>query len=131
MKRTTDMIKGIGTDLIEIKRIKKACGKQSFLVRCFTDKELDLIGTDYDKAAGNFAVKEAVTKVLGTGFAGIRPIEIEVLRDEKGKPFVILSGGAEKIAGELGIKRIHVSITDTEEYAAAFAIGESEDGQTS
>ena len=131
MKRTTDMIKGIGTDLIEIKRIKKACGKQSFLVRCFTDKELDLIGTDYDKAAGNFAVKEAVAKVLGTGFAGIRPIEIEVLRDEKGKPFVILSGGAERIAGELGIKRIHVSITDTEEYAAAFAIGESEDGQTS
>ena len=131
MKRTTDMIKGIGTDLIEIKRIKKACGKQSFLVRCFTDKELDLIGTDYDKAAGNFAVKEAVAKVLGTGFSGIRPIEIEVLRDEKGKPFVCLSGGAEKIAGELGIKRIHVSITDTEEYAAAFAIGESEDGQTS
>ena len=125
------MIKGIGTDLIEIKRIKKACGKQSFLVRCFTDKELDLIGTDYDKAAGNFAVKEAVAKVLGTGFSGIRPIEIEVLRDEKGKPFVTLSGGAEKIAGKLGIKRIHVSITDTEEYAAAFAIGESEDGQTS
>ncbi|MBQ9828594.1 MAG: holo-ACP synthase [Lachnospiraceae bacterium] len=122
------MIAGIGTDMIEIKRIKKACEKESFLVRCFTAKELELIGQDPQKAAGNFAVKEAVSKVFGTGFSGFRPIDIEVLRDEKGKPFVNLYGGAEETAAKLGITVIHVSITDTEEYAAAFAVGERADG---
>ena len=80
------MIYGIGTDLVEIERIKKACMKEAFLVRCFTPREIELFEGNMVKAAGNFAVKEAVSKALGTGFRGFWPSDIEVLRDELGNP---------------------------------------------
>lgn len=118
------MIIGIGTDMIEIERVVKACQKDSFLTKCFTKKERDLIQKDKVKAAGNFAVKEAVVKLFGTGFRGIELIEIEVLRDELGKPFVQLYGNAKKKAEQLCITTIHVSITNTKEFASAFVVGE-------
>ena len=77
--------------------------------------------------AGNFAVKEAVAKVFGTGFRTFMPGDIEVLRDELGKPHVKLYGGAKELAQTMGIVRIHVSITNTKEYVVAFAVGEGED----
>ena len=104
------MIYGIGTDLVEIERIKKACMKEAFLVRCFTPREIELFEGNMVKAAGNFAVKEAVSKALGTGFRGFWPSDIEVLRD----------------AQEMGIKKWHVSITNTKELAQAFVVGEDE-----
>ena len=54
------------------------------------------------RLAGNFAVKEAVAKVFGTGFRTFGPREIEVLRDELGKPHVMLYGKAEETAKRLG-----------------------------
>lgn len=84
-------------------------------------------GENYSRLAGTFAVKEAVSKALGTGFRSFGPREIEVLRDDLGKPFVRLHGGAKKLAEELAIQQIHVSITNTAEYAAAFAVGERAD----
>lgn len=118
------MITGVGVDLIEISRVISACKKESFLTRCFTKKEIDLFQADYKKAADNFAVKEAVAKMLGTGFAGFTPIDIEVLRDEKGKPYVNLFGKAALLAKEQGVTNIFVSISNTREYANAFAVGE-------
>lgn len=118
------MITGIGTDLIEIARVSKACEKKSFLERYFTSAELTLITKDLKKAADNFAAKEAVAKALGTGFRTFFPIDIEVLRDEQGKPFVNLYGKAKELAKEIGINAIHISITNTREYANAFAICE-------
>lgn len=118
------MIKGIGTDLIEIERIEKACAKEAFLMRYFTLKERQMIGTNYQKAAGNFAVKEAVSKALGTGFRGIGLDEIEVLRDELGKPYIHLYGRAGNRAEALGILRWHVSISNTKTLATAYVIGE-------
>ncbi|MBR0086084.1 MAG: holo-ACP synthase [Lachnospiraceae bacterium] len=120
------MIIGIGTDLIETTRIKKAIGSKAFLIRCFTLKEIELIKGRESSAAGCFAAKEAVAKVFGTGFSGFRPNEIEVLRDKAGKPYVNLYGDAAKIAASLGISRIHISITDTKNHAAAFAVGEGD-----
>ncbi len=70
-------------------------------------------------------MKEAVAKVFGTGFSSFGPAEIEVLRDGRGKPYVVLLGGAKELADRLGIERIHVSITNTRELAAAFAVGET------
>lgn len=121
------MIVGIGTDLIEIERIKKASEKEAFLKRVYTERECRLAGKNSSRLAGNFAVKEAVSKVLGTGFRSFWPKEIEVLRDEKGKPYVNLYGEAKKQAEQLGIKRMFVSITNTAVYASAFVVGEGED----
>lgn len=118
------MISGIGTDLIEIERVKKACVKEHFLRRYYTEREIETFGKNYTALAGNFAVKEAVAKSLGTGFAGCMPIDIEVLRDERGKPYVNLYGGAKTIADREEIQNIHVSITNTAEYAQAFAVSE-------
>ena len=67
--------------------------------------------------------EEAVSKVFGTGFSGCQPAEIEVLRDEKGAPYVNLYGGAREIASRLGIKELKISITNTVDTATAFVIG--------
>ena len=113
------MIVGIGTDLIEIERIKKACEKEAFLVRVYTEEERRQAGGKVSRLAGDFAVKEAVSKVFGTGFRGFGLLDIEVLRDEFGKPWVRLHGGAKKLADGLKITRIHVSITNTGSLASA------------
>ena len=118
------MIIGIGNDLIEIERVVKACEKEHFLKRCFTEAEQELIVRDAKKAADNFAVKEAVSKMFGTGFREIVPVEIECLRDELGKPYVNLYGKAFEMGKTCGVKTIHVSISNTKKYASAFVVGE-------
>lgn len=123
------MIVGVGTDMIEIARVKKACEKQAFLARTYTEEECRQAGGRVSKLAGNFAVKEAVAKCLGTGFYGFGPREIEVLRDPKGKPWVRLYKGAKEEMERLGITAFHVSITNTKDYAVAFAVGESSSEQ--
>lgn len=119
------MIAGIGTDLVEIYRMKEMLHKRNRLSRIFTTTELACAKDNAATLAGNFAVKEAVSKVFGTGFFGVEPYEIEVLRDEAGAPYIKLYGNAQKIAKDKKITTIHVSITNTKEYAQAFAIGES------
>lgn len=121
------MISGIGVDLVEIERVVKACEKESFLKRYYTEQEIALIQQDKIKAADNFAVKEAVAKMLGTGFRGFAPIDIEVLRNQDGKPYINLYGKAAELAKQQGISRTHVSITNTKEFANAFVVGEAID----
>ncbi len=118
------MIVGVGTDMVEMERVRKACGKQVFEKRVYTEEERRQAGSNVSRLAGDFAVKEAVAKALGTGFRGFMPGDIEVLRDELGKPYVKLYGGALRRAEELGIGHVHVSITNTKEYAVAFAVAE-------
>lgn len=119
-------------DLVEVARITKACERGAFLRRLFTEAERRLIGDRFHLAADNFAVKEAVAKVFGTGFGKYcMPVEIEVLRNERGKPFVNLYGSAASTAQDLGIQFLHISITNTKELAGAYAVGEgrsSDDG---
>ena len=119
------MIVGIGIDMIEIQRVVKACEKESFLKKYFTVAEQELIAADIKKAADNFAVKEAVSKVFGTGFREISPIEIECLRDELGKPYVNLHGKANEYAQKISLAKLHVSITNTKELSTAVAVGET------
>lgn len=121
------MIVGIGTDIIETDRVVAACQKDNFRKKYFTEKERELIEARPGRAATNFASKEAVAKVFGTGFDGIAPCEIEVLRDEKGKPYVVLHGNAKIMAQQLGIGQIQLSLSDCKQYAVAFAVGEGED----
>ena len=119
------MITGIGNDMVEIERVVKACEKEAFLLRAFTNEEILLFHKNKKKAADNFAVKEAVSKMFGTGFRNIKLTEIEVLRDNLGKPYVNLYGEAKKLAEKIGITNIHVSITNTAQLASAFVVGES------
>ena len=119
------MIIGVGTDLVEMDRMKKACGRESFLKRIYTEEERRQAGKRISRLAGDFAVKEAVAKALGTGFRSFTRREIQVLRDSLGKPYVNLFQGARKRADELAAVKIHVSITNTKEYAAAFAVAET------
>ena len=117
---------GVGTDIIEMERVLKYCQKDSFLRKYYTEAERELIAKKKERAAGNFAGKEAVVKAFGTGFLNCMPGEIEILRDEYGKPYVNLLNNAKRIAEEKGIKKIHISLSDIEKLAVAYAIAEGE-----
>lgn len=112
--------------MIEIERVKKACEKEAFFLRVYTENERRQANGNPSVLAGTFAVKEAVAKVFGTGFRTFMPKDVEVLRDPLGKPYVVLYGNAEKIAKEKGISRIEVSISNTEDHAMALAVGEGD-----
>jgi len=121
------MIKGIGTDIIEIERVKKSLLQEGFKKRYFTEAEISMAQENMVKLADNFAVKEAVSKVFGTGFREFFPIDIEVLRDELGAPYVNVYGRAKELKEALGITHIFVTISNTKDYTTAFAIGEARD----
>ena len=132
------MLMGLGTDLCEIGRIRRAIERPRFLERVYTDAERARIGSAPEArrgeiAAGLFAAKEAVAKALGTGIAGFGPAHIEVLPDGLGRPCCRLSGGALERANRLCPEgfRVWVSITHEAGMAAASAVLESakEDGE--
>lgn len=118
------MIFGIGTDIIEVERIRKAYEKESFRTKIYTEQEQQLIAEHAQKAAGNFAVKESVVKAFGTGFGKISPIDIEVLREASGKPYVVLHGAARELMEAEQILRVHVSISNVKEYAVGYVVME-------
>ena len=120
------MIKGIGTDIVEIKRFENP--SSAFLNSIFSKAELQLFhGTNINTLAGNFAAKEAVAKALGTGFHGCSPKEIEILRKPGGAPYVVLNGNSRKIHEDMGNGKIHISISHSKENAVAFAVLEEGD----
>lgn len=120
------MIYGIGTDLIEVERVKKAYERESFRNKIYTEQEQQMIAENAQRAAGNFAVKESVVKAFGTGFGKISAIDIEVLREPSGRPYVVLYGPAKEKAEEEQIQHIHVSISNTKEYATSYVVMEVE-----
>lgn len=118
------MIIGIGTDIIEINRIEKAINRGLFLDRVFTEIEREYLDKKRaESAAGYFAAKEAVSKALGTGIKGFTFKDIEIQKNN-GAPFVVLYGGAKDTAKKLGIKKIHLSISHSRDYATAVAVAE-------
>ena len=128
------MITGIGIDSVDQNRITKSYSKFG---QKFQDKILGPSGKEELKnksnniqkiryLSNNFAGKEALSKALGTGFSeGVSLKEIEVLRDERGKPYIHLSGNTHAIAISLNLDKINLSITDTKNLSTAFVIGES------
>ncbi len=126
------MIYSIGTDLLQKDRVEKVLYKYKgkFLNKVLTVKEIDIFDSidspkkKIDFLSNNFAAKEAVSKVLGTGFSlGVTLKSIEIIRNLNGSPLVILKSGAKKIANSKGIKEILISISDTNEQSMAFALG--------
>lgn len=122
------LIIGTGIDIIEISRIQQAVEhNDKFIQRCFTENEYAYFISRrmrYEVIAGNFAAKEAFSKSLGTGIRDFELKEIEVLRDRSGRPYINLYGKALNIVKELGIEKLHVTISHCREYAVASVIAE-------
>ena len=128
------MIIGIGVDIIEIERVRQAIqNNKNFLSKLFTEREIDYFisrNMNSEVIAGNFAAKEAVSKALGTGMRGFSFKDIEILRNELGKPEVILHNGANLIGNKLvrnnNSLRVHLSISHNNSSAIAYSVLEGE-----
>ncbi|MDR0310528.1 MAG: holo-ACP synthase [Acidobacteriota bacterium] len=122
------MIIGTGIDIVEIARFRKilAGTGERFLTRVFTSEERRFCLARRDPAphfAVRFAAKEAVFKALGTGWSkGVTWLDVEVRRCEYDAPTILLHGAASEIAASKGIGKIHISLTHTDNWAAATAI---------
>jgi holo-[acyl-carrier protein] synthase len=116
-----------GIDLVDFPRIEQMFERhgQPFLDRVFTEAEQKYADTKKDrmeKLAGRFAAKEAVLKLLGTGWRGkIAWTDIEIINNQTGQPQVRISGQVKEIANKLGITDISISITHTANFAIASA----------
>ncbi len=126
------MIVGIGVDRVAIGRVRDAVDRfgSRFLARIYTEHEQRQAAAKGDPArrlAMLFAAKEAVSKALGTGFRhGVAPSTIETVHQPSGKPVVRLHGGAATAARRQAITQIHLSLTDEDGTAMAFAVAESD-----
>ena len=117
----------IGIDLVEIKKFGPLLAMGDFLERCFCPSEIvrSKKSNKITYLAGRFAAKEAVVKALGTGLIeGISFTDIEIIQLPSGAPEIILRNKASAIALELGINKWLISISHTENYATAVAVGE-------
>ena len=118
---------GLGVDLAEIERVRRLLERYPrFSERCFTVHERGYAfshARPERRLAARFAGKEAVSKVLGTGFVGMAWSDIEILSDGRGKPTVSLFGRASRRAKDIGIQHIEISLSHSQEYAIAFAVG--------
>ena len=119
------MIIGIGTDIVEVDRIRKALQKEALKLKAFTANEIDYCEKDksYQSFAARAAAKEAFFKALGTGWRNKMEItEVEILNDELGKPIVYLHGETLRAFTEKGGVHIHVSLSHIKEHAIAFVV---------
>ena len=118
------MIVGIGTDLVENRRLESWLTEPRLLRRYFSEKELADVGASHHPAASlaaRFAAKEAFGKALGTGLRGLVLRDIETLRGTGGKPDLHLAGTARKALEARGA-RAHLSISHEAEYSLAFVV---------
>jgi len=119
---------GIGTDIIEVGRITAAIEKSpSFKKRVYTDREVSYCENKkkgkYPSYAARFAAKEAVAKSLCQGVGkNVSLSEIELTNTDNGAPFIIFHGRTLEYSKTLGIKKVKISVSGTENYAVAHAI---------
>ena len=124
------MIFGIGTDIVEVERIKNLSSISKFAKKILTQNELNTFNSlNKDQQiyflSKQFAAKEAISKALGTGIGHeISLKNIEILRDEKGKPFFNAINELSSYLSNLGITKTHVSLSDESNYAIAMVIVE-------
>ncbi len=120
------MIVGIGNDIIEIERIEKAISKEGFKNKVYTQKELENIkkrGDRVETYAGIFSAKEAISKAIGTGVREFSLTDLEILNDDLGKPYVVVSEKLDKIIkSKKEDYQIEISISHSKKYVIAIAI---------
>ena len=124
------MVLGLGTDIVEIGRVKNAIGREAFLARVFTCRErayCDVRGTGRAASyAARWAGKEAVLKAFGMGLRHGALLDVEIVPDALGAPEVHLFGFFAALAKERGVRRIHLSLSHAKEYAVAQCVLEGE-----
>jgi len=125
------MIQGIGTDIVEVKRIEdKLIRNESFKTHVFSENEIAYCAKQknpFIHFAARWAVKEAYLKAFGLKFIGNHRLhEIETVHNEDGKPFIKLLGLSETMHAEKKLGSIHVSISHTDTHAVAYVIIESD-----
>ncbi|MBN4067298.1 holo-ACP synthase [Simkania negevensis] len=120
------MIYGIGTDIIEVERVRQAIERHRgrFLERLFTEAERRYCEVHADSVvhyAGRFAAKEAIAKALGTGFGkDLGWHDVEIINEKSGKPLAIIKGKREEsLAADIVV---HLSISHCRSYATATAV---------
>lgn len=119
------MIKGIGIDIVEVKRLRDIIQRwrERAKKRMFTSKELKYAHMrkkgEFIHLAGRFAAKEAVVKSLGqpTNF-----LEVEISKEENGRPYVTLKGRTKETARKMRVKEILITLSHTRTHAVAEAV---------
>ena len=123
---------GIGTDIVEIGRIRDLLANhgERFLTRCFRE-DLPAGAESFQAenvviwAAGRWAAKEAVLKALGADIVGIPYRDVEVLPSGGGPPRIRLHGLAQSALDGAGGRSIFLSISHEREFAVATALVQS------
>ena len=118
---------GIGIDLVDVKRIENAVKKRkNFLERIYTQEEIKMNPRGefrFQELAGRFAAKEAFFKAIKSGWRrGVTFSDVIVLNEPSGAPYIKLTGRAKEIAQSLGVNKIFVSISHTDELATGMVI---------
>ena len=122
------MIFGIGTDIVEIKRIETMKSLDKFASKILSHNEKEFYdsltnGKQIVYISKQFAAKEAIAKAIGTGIRNDTHFKnIEILRDKNGAPIFNALNKLDKIISDLGITKTHVSLADERDYAIAIAI---------
>jgi holo-[acyl-carrier protein] synthase len=125
------MIYGIGTDIVEVARIKSSLEEfgDAFAARILAESELSSYHASNIKPrflAKRFAAKEAFAKAMGTGLRAPATLQnIAVAHDELGKPLLILAQELQQFMAERHIRQTHISISDEKNLAAAFVVLET------
>ncbi|MCC6466326.1 MAG: holo-ACP synthase [Planctomycetes bacterium] len=124
-------ILGIGTDIVEVARIKRMLDdkRELFLSRVYTANEIAYCtarARPEQHFAARFAAKEAFLKALGTGWAqGAGFTDAEVANDPQGRPALAITGRAKELLDGLGPSFLWVSLSHTNDYATATVVIES------
>lgn len=120
-------MKGVGIDLVEVARIKNSMENPRFLTRFFGAEERALFKGEHaaERAAANYAAKEAFGKALGIGIRAFALSEVQVLRDNLGAPYFSFSGDAARMVKARGLSFL-CSLTHTKEYGQAIVIAQEE-----
>lgn len=114
----------VGVDMVEIDRLRRVLQQHGsrFANRIFTPAEQTYCRGRLINLAGRFALKEAVSKALGTGIGDVDWTDIEILNAESGKPTLILHNRAKQLAHDLGLTDWDVSLSHTHTHAIGFAV---------
>ena len=120
------MIVGIGNDIIEIERVEKAISTEGVKAKVYTQREIENIikrGNRTETYAGIFSAREAISKAIGTGVREFSLTDLEILNDDLGKPYVIVSDKLNKIIQRKKENyQIEIAISHSKKYATAMAI---------
>lgn len=120
-----------GIDMIEVARIERAIQRhgERFYRRFFTEQERQYCQGQAARLAGRFAVKEAVSKALGTGIGDFNWTDVEIVCDGRGKPELILHNSARALAEQQGLTDWSISLAHTETHAIGMAVALGKPGQ--